>query len=83
MTFNEAVAKMASIADGEYFSVGYDYGHHSAGQITRDCNLYLHKYGSCKAPTWEEVFSIMMERMGVKTNYQDIQEPMEDIRGVA
>ena len=60
MTFMEADAKLAEIAQGRYRALLYEMVTHSSGEVSTVCRVYASDKGWHEGPTWDAAFSNLM-----------------------
>jgi len=65
MTFEQAKAELAEIAQGEYRSMEYATTTNSDGEESVGCRVYIHGHDSCTAATWRAALDAMRAKFNL------------------
>lgn len=78
MTFQQARSKMAKIANGRVYYVGYDELHHRTGKIVVKCSLYLDPTPVSAYREHEMMESILITRPSWKAAFEAMEREIGD-----
>jgi len=67
MKFEEAKNELKKLANGDYYSISYEFSGHKDGNNDVVCCVYINDYGSCKRSNWKDVLSVMKAQIEGRT----------------